>query len=102
MQRPSSVPPLATGARDSRETFLVARTDARAIHGLDEALRRAERYLKAGADGIFVEAPETLDELRKVGSTFRGVPQIANMLEPRYLELLRSGQTGSEFGFFFF
>jgi 2-methylisocitrate lyase-like PEP mutase family enzyme len=71
----------AAAARDSKETFLVARTDARAIHGLDEALRRAERYLKAGADGIFVEAPETLDELRKIGSTFRGVPQIANMLE---------------------
>jgi 2-methylisocitrate lyase-like PEP mutase family enzyme len=71
----------AAAARDSKETFLVARTDARAIHGLDEALRRAERYLKAGADGIFVEAPETLDELRKVGSTFRGVPQIVNMLE---------------------
>ncbi|MBI3453610.1 MAG: isocitrate lyase/phosphoenolpyruvate mutase family protein, partial [Rhodospirillales bacterium] len=43
--------------------------------------RRAERYLKAGADGVFVEAPETPEELRKVGETFRGVPQIANMLE---------------------
>jgi 2-methylisocitrate lyase-like PEP mutase family enzyme len=71
----------AAAARESKETFLVARTDARAVHGLDEALRRAERYLKAGADGIFVEAPETLDELRKVGAVFRGVPQIANMLE---------------------
>jgi 2-methylisocitrate lyase-like PEP mutase family enzyme len=71
----------AAAARDSRETFLVARTDARAVHGFDEALRRGERYLKAGADGIFVEAPETLEELRKVGETFRHVPQIANMLE---------------------
>jgi 2-methylisocitrate lyase-like PEP mutase family enzyme len=71
----------AAAARDSRETFLVARTDARAVHGLDEALRRGERYLKAGADGIFIEAPESPDELRKVGETFRHVPQIANMLE---------------------
>lgn len=71
----------AAAARDSRETFLVARTDARGVHGLDEALRRGERYLKAGADGIFIEAPESPEELRKVGETFRHVPQIANMLE---------------------
>jgi 2-methylisocitrate lyase-like PEP mutase family enzyme len=71
----------AAAARDSKETFLVARTDARGVHGLDEALRRGERYLNAGADGIFIEAPENLGELRKVGSAFRHVPQIANMLE---------------------
>ena len=71
----------AAGARRDRETFLVARTDARAVHGLDEALRRAERYLKAGADGIFIEAPENIDELTRVGREFRHVPQIANMLE---------------------
>lgn len=71
----------AAAARDSKETFLFARTDARGVHGLDEALRRGERYLKAGADGIFIEAPENIDELRRVASTFRHVPQIANMLE---------------------
>ena len=71
----------AAAARDSKELFLIARTDARAVHGMDEALRRAERYLEAGADGIFVEAPQTLEELRLVGERFRGTPQIANMLE---------------------
>jgi 2,3-dimethylmalate lyase len=71
----------AAAARDSRDTFLIARTDARAIHGLDEALRRGERYLKAGADGLFIEAPENLEELRKVGGAFRRTPQLANMLE---------------------
>jgi methylisocitrate lyase len=71
----------AAAARADPGTFLVARTDARAVHGLDEALRRAERYLKAGADGIFVEAPENLDELARIGAAFRHVPQIANMLE---------------------
>lgn len=71
----------AASARASRDFFLIARTDARAVHGLDEALRRGERYLEAGADGVFIEAPETLEELRKVGETFRGVPQLANMLE---------------------
>jgi 2,3-dimethylmalate lyase len=71
----------AAAARDSGDTFLIARTDARAVHGLDEALRRGERYLKAGADGLFIEAPESLEELRRVGAAFRGTPQLANMLE---------------------
>ncbi len=71
----------AAAARASKDFFLIARTDARAVHGLDEALRRAERYLRAGADGLFVEAPQTLEELRRVGEAFAGVPQMANMLE---------------------
>ena len=71
----------AAAAARERGIFLIARTDARAIHGLDEALRRGERYLKAGADGIFIEAPESLDEMRAVGRAFQGVPQLANMLE---------------------
>ena len=41
------------------DTFILARTDARDVHGLDEAFRRAERYLTAGADGIFIESPQT-------------------------------------------
>ena len=51
------------------------------MHGLDEALRRGEQYLNAGADGIFIEAPQTVQELERVGRAFQGVPQIANMLE---------------------
>jgi 2-methylisocitrate lyase-like PEP mutase family enzyme len=69
------------GARLSRDTFIIARTDARAVHGLDEALRRGEMYLEAGADGLFIEAPETPEELARVGRTFQGVPQIANIVE---------------------
>jgi 2-methylisocitrate lyase-like PEP mutase family enzyme len=71
----------AVGARRSKDFFIVARTDARAVHGLDEALRRGEMYLNAGVDGIFIEAPQTLAELERVGRAFKGVPQIANMLE---------------------
>src|SRR6185312_10174632 len=71
----------AVGARRSKDFFIVARTDARAVHGLDEALRRGEQYLKAGVDGIFIEAPQNIQELETVGKTFKGVPQIANMLE---------------------
>jgi 2-methylisocitrate lyase-like PEP mutase family enzyme len=71
----------AAAARRNPDTFLIARTDARAVYGLDEALRRAELYLKAGADGLFVEAPQTVDELARIGRAFPNVPQIANMLE---------------------
>src|SRR2546429_2596160 len=71
----------AVDARRSADLFIIARTDARAVHGLDEALRRAEIYLKAGADGLFIEAPQTIDELTRIGRTFQGVPQLANMLE---------------------
>ena len=71
----------AVGARRSKDFFLIARTDARAVHGLDEALRRGEQYLAAGADGIFIEAPQTVQELERVGRAFKGVPQLANMLE---------------------
>src|SRR5438132_7983873 len=70
----------AVAARRSGDLFIIARTDARAVHDLDEALRRAELYLKAGADGLFIEAPQSIDELARVGRTFQGVPQIANMV----------------------
>ncbi len=69
----------AVAARESRDLFLIARTDARAVHGLDEALRRAERYIRAGADGIFVEAPRSVAELERVARAF-DVPQFCNML----------------------
>jgi 2-methylisocitrate lyase-like PEP mutase family enzyme len=71
----------AAAARSSRDFFIIARTDARAVHGLDEALRRGELYLKAGADGLFIEAPQTTAELERVGRAFKGVPQLANMVE---------------------
>ncbi|MDP6805330.1 MAG: isocitrate lyase/PEP mutase family protein [Rhodospirillales bacterium] len=70
----------AVGARRDPDTMIVARTDARTVHGLDEALRRARAYVEAGADAIFVEAPETEEELAIVGGAF-DVPQLANPLE---------------------
>ena len=63
-----------------KETFILARTDAREVLGLDEAFRRAERYLRAGADGIFIESPHSVGELEQIGKKF-DVPQLANMLE---------------------
>lgn len=70
----------AVGARSNPDTMICARTDARAVHGLDEALRRARAYIEAGAEAIFVEAPESEEELTIVGQAF-DVPQFANPLE---------------------
>src|SRR5262249_3947056 len=71
----------AVAARRSADFFIIAPTDARAVHGLDEALRRAEGYLKARADGLFLEGPPTLDEVTQVRRAVPRVPQIANMVE---------------------
>jgi 2-methylisocitrate lyase-like PEP mutase family enzyme len=71
----------ATEARSSRTFKIMARTDARATHDLDEALRRGEAFLKAGADILFIEAPRTEDEMAKVAATFSGTPLLANLVE---------------------
>ncbi len=71
----------AAAARHSPDFFLVARTDAREAEGLDAALKRGERYLKAGADGLYIEAPESEKELEQIGKAFHGVPQMTNMFE---------------------
>jgi 2,3-dimethylmalate lyase len=70
----------AVAARKSSDFFLVARTDARAVHGLDEALRRGRRYLATGVDALFVEAPESVAELATVGKSF-AAPLVVNMAE---------------------
>ncbi|MCX8073098.1 MAG: isocitrate lyase/PEP mutase family protein [Candidatus Binatia bacterium] len=62
------------------ELFLVARTDALAVLGLDEALRRARAALEAGADAVFVEAPESIAELGRIGREVPGI-KVANMVE---------------------
>lgn len=72
---------VATDARGADKDFLIiARTDARTTLGLDEALKRAEQYLNAGADVLFVESPESMDELAIIGRTF-DVPLVANIVE---------------------
>ena len=70
----------ASQSKINRGTFILARTDARDVHGLDEAFRRAELYLNNGADGIFIESPHDVAELEIIGKKF-DVPQMANMLE---------------------
>ncbi len=70
----------AVEARKSKDFIIVARTDARAPMGLDEAIERGKAYKKAGADVIFVEAPRTIDELKKVADEI-DAPLVANMIE---------------------
>ena len=71
---------VASDARSSKDFLIIARTDARSALGLDEALRRAEAYARAGADILFVESPESQDEMRQIGSSF-DLPLLANMVE---------------------
>jgi len=69
-------------ARASGETLIVARTDAVAVEGFGPAMDRAEAYVAAGADVLFIEAPTSQDELRQIARHFAGrVPLLANMVE---------------------
>jgi 2-methylisocitrate lyase-like PEP mutase family enzyme len=71
---------VAAESRSDGNFQIVARTDARTSLGLDEALRRGEAYAKAGADVLFIESPETVEELEKIGRTF-DMPLLVNVVE---------------------
>lgn len=70
----------AVDAKKSKDFIIVARTDARATRGLDEAIERAKYYKKIGADAVFVEAPKSIDEMKKIGKSINA-PLVANMIE---------------------
>lgn len=90
----------AVRARSSNEFLIIARTDARSVHGLDEALARADAFREAGADVLFIEAPHSVDELRLIGERYRGVPLLANMVEDGKTPWLAPGELASlGFGF---
>jgi len=82
-----------------RDTLIVARTDAIAVEGFEAARERAEAYLEAGADVLFIEAPRSSDELGQVAEAFRGrIPLLANMVEGGATPI-SSAQTLEEMGF---
>lgn len=72
----------ACDARASEETLIIGRVDAIAVEGFAPAIERAEAYLEAGADMLFIEAPQSVEQLEEICSRFRGrVPLMANMVE---------------------
>ncbi len=60
---------------------IIARTDARAPLGLEEAIARGRAYIEAGADMLFVEAPQSVEELKAIATAFPVVPLVANIVE---------------------
>jgi len=70
----------AVEARGDSEFFIVARTDSRQALGLDEAIRRGLAFKEAGADAVFIEAPESKEEMSRISAEVPG-PLVANMLE---------------------
>jgi 2-methylisocitrate lyase-like PEP mutase family enzyme len=82
---------VASDARSSRDFLILARTDARTSLGLDEALRRGEAYANAGADILFIEAPESIAEMEKIGKSF-DVPLLSNQLHGGRTPILPQAQ----------
>ncbi|NLO98339.1 MAG: oxaloacetate decarboxylase [Peptococcaceae bacterium] len=63
------------------DTLIMARTDARAVYSLEEAIERGKMYMEAGADILFIEAPQTIDEVEKIGKIFgHQIPLLANQV----------------------
>ena len=72
----------AVDARKTSDTLIIARTDARAVEGLQEAIDRAHTYEEAGADILFIESPRSVDELKVIRKSFHlNTPLLANMVE---------------------
>lgn len=86
----------AVDARADADTVIVGRTDAIAVEGFDRALERAHAYMTAGADVLFVEAPQTIEQMQRLGSTFAGkVPLLANMVEGGKTPLKSASELGA-------
>jgi carboxyvinyl-carboxyphosphonate phosphorylmutase len=79
----------ALDARKSKDFIIVARTDARAPEGLDAAIERGLQYKKIGADAIFIEAPKSIEEMKKIGRSIKA-PLVANMIEGGATPLISS------------
>lgn len=79
---------LRTALAHRTHLFVVARTDARGPLGLDEAIERARLAADLGVDAVFVEAPESVEELRRIAAALEGVVLVANMVETGHTPLL--------------
>lgn len=81
----------AVDARQDQDLMIIARTDARTVHGLEEALERGKAYEEAGADIIFIESPESVEEMKQINATIE-VPVLANMVEGGRTPLLNNSE----------
>jgi 2-methylisocitrate lyase-like PEP mutase family enzyme len=88
----------AVDARTSDSTLIIARTDAIAVEGFEQALDRAQHYIEAGADVIFVEAPQSLDQMKAICMAMPSTPLLANMVEGGRTPILTCDEL-SEMGF---
>jgi methylisocitrate lyase len=88
----------AVDARDKSGLVIIGRTDARAVHGLDEAIRRGRAYYEAGADVVFIEAPQSVEELETIAAAFPDAPLFANMIKGGKTPLLSAAEL-HEMGF---
>lgn len=88
----------ALDARKDESLAIMARTDAIATNGIEDAIDRAFAYYEAGADIIFVEAPNTVEEIRQITSTLKGIPQVINLVEGGKTPLI-SLKEAEEIGF---
>ena len=84
----------AQAARQDTDFVLIARTDARAVEGIDGAIQRGRRYTEAGADVCFIEAPQSLDELRRIPKEVPG-PLLVNMLTGGVTPILPVNELGA-------
>ena len=87
----------AIDARENKDFIIVARTDSRATEGLDKAIERGLENKKTGADAVFIEAPKSLDEMKKIGKEIKA-PLVANMIEGGATPI-NSAETLSKIGF---
>jgi carboxyvinyl-carboxyphosphonate phosphorylmutase len=78
----------AVDARQDPDFVIIARTDANAVSGLEDALRRGRAYRDAGADVIFIEAPRSIEELQAIAQAFTGTPLLFNWAESGKTPLL--------------
>jgi carboxyvinyl-carboxyphosphonate phosphorylmutase len=78
----------ALDARQDPDFVIIARTDANAVDGFEDALRRGQAYCEAGADVIFIEAPRSIAELQTIKQTFPGIPLLFNWAESGKTPLL--------------
>lgn len=88
---------VACNSRNSDDFLIIARTDSRTAHGIDEAIRRGKLYRDAGADIVFVESPESYEEMKRICSEI-DAPTLANMVEGGRTPVL-SAQRLKEIGF---